>query len=100
MNAASDTKKPPGVRITEVALLGYLARACKDGLLENGNIRLPLIMQKMIFGYFKDHSRNVYSACGKALCDIYEFSLPKYSLEIVMHYMFEPLVELLKSRDL
>ena len=40
-----------------------------------------------------DHNVKISREVGKALCDIYEFCLPKGSREIVMAFMYEPLVE-------
>jgi hypothetical protein len=77
-----------------------MARSFCEKLLDSGNIRIPILLRQQIFTYFRDHSKNVFSACGKALCDIYEYSLPKYSLEIVMNYMYEPLVENMESGEM
>jgi hypothetical protein len=87
------------VRIIEASIIGYLARTFKSKLLNKGNIKAPMYMAQLIFTFFNDLNPKVYKAAGQAFCDVYEFSLPKHSLEIVLNFMFEPLRDMITGSD-
>lgn len=90
--------KDASARELEVSLIGYLAEVYKENLIEEGNsLRLLVRLAEVIQSYFRDLNRNVHKAAAVALCDLYQYSLPKSSQQVVFSFMYDPLHSILTT---
>ena len=93
MGCLNDCKKEKhsSIREAEVIVFGLLAQIYQTNLIEKGSLNNIIKLAELIHNYFNDMSRKVHEAAARSLCDLYEFCLPKVSVEMILSFMYEPL---------
>lgn len=82
--------KSPIAREQEVLLIGWVANVYRERIEEDG-MKTVNKMIEMILDFFNDLNRQVHEAAATALCEVYEYCIPKENVDVILGTLYDPL---------